>query len=264
MPDRESNAGNADPREGGVPGISVVAALVAGSLLLALSLDPIAQPLSYHAFADDRRLLGIDNFWNVASNLPFLVFGLAGLVHVLRHRAGGARLSWGCFFAALVLVSLGSAWYHLAPDNGRLAWDRLPIAAALTALFTATLAEHAGKRYERFLLPAIAVGIASVIIWHATDDLRLYFWVQTFTLLGVVVLLTLFRPRFGGRGWLLAAFACFMLAKAAEHYDALIYAASAGTIGGHALKHVIASFAPLCVQLMLMRRAGSGTCGAES
>ena len=33
----------------------------------------------YHQFADQQTLLGIPNFWNVVSNLPFILVGAMGL-----------------------------------------------------------------------------------------------------------------------------------------------------------------------------------------
>ena len=36
-------------------------------------LPPIAQDPLYHAFADQRALLGVPHFWNVVSNLPFVL-----------------------------------------------------------------------------------------------------------------------------------------------------------------------------------------------
>ena len=63
--------------------------LIRGRALLAVSLftliavfvfvDPYPQPQAYHAFADNRSLFGIANFWNVATNAVFLVPGIAGL-----------------------------------------------------------------------------------------------------------------------------------------------------------------------------------------
>src|SRR3990172_102797 len=34
---------------------------------------------NYHNFADQRALWGVSNFWNVVSNLPFLLVALWGL-----------------------------------------------------------------------------------------------------------------------------------------------------------------------------------------
>jgi hypothetical protein len=59
--------------------IFVFAGLTAVSLGGLLLLPPIPQDQSYHQFADQRTVFGIPNFWNVVSNLPFLVVGAAGL-----------------------------------------------------------------------------------------------------------------------------------------------------------------------------------------
>ena len=53
------------------------AALCFGGVLLGL--DPIPQKPSYHNFSDSRPWLGIPNFQNVVSNLPFLFVGMAGI-----------------------------------------------------------------------------------------------------------------------------------------------------------------------------------------
>ena len=53
--------------------------LMVASLAILLLLPPIPQDPSYHQFADQRTLLGIPNFWNVVSNLPFVVVGAMGL-----------------------------------------------------------------------------------------------------------------------------------------------------------------------------------------
>jgi len=45
-------------------------------------LDPIAQDPAYYEFADDRTILMLPNFWNVASNLAFFLVGGAGLIYL--------------------------------------------------------------------------------------------------------------------------------------------------------------------------------------
>lgn len=60
-------------------------------ITLAFLLPAIPQDPAYHAFADQRTLHGVPHFWNVASNLPFVLAGLLGLL-LLRRRpfvAGG-------------------------------------------------------------------------------------------------------------------------------------------------------------------------------
>src|SRR5262249_56188652 len=106
------------------------------ALGLVFCLPRIPQPQSYHAFADDRTMLGVPNFLNVASNLPFFVVGVLGLGLLLRHdavRPGGPILDraerWPLLvlFAGVLLTGFGSSYYHLSPTTDRLAWDRLPM-----------------------------------------------------------------------------------------------------------------------------------------
>jgi hypothetical protein len=57
--------------------ILILLSLIVVSLVGLLLLPPIPQDQSYHQFADQRILLGIPNFWNVVSNLPFIAIGAA-------------------------------------------------------------------------------------------------------------------------------------------------------------------------------------------
>jgi hypothetical protein len=239
-------------------GLNLLAITAAGTLILALSLDPVAQPLGYHAFADGRHLFGFDNFWNTVSNLPLLIFGLSGLFYTSLARPRGAQKSWLLFFAAMVLVSIGSTWYHLAPDNDRLLWDRLPIGILTGALFVALLTEHIGPRQERWLIPAVLIGAASVLHWHTTDDLRFYAWVQVWTPIAVLIFLLLFKPLYLGRRWLIVAFVFLILARVAEYYDIAIFRATREVISGHTIKHLLAGFSPLAILIMLMQRGENG------
>ncbi len=59
-------------------------AVTAVSAAVIFSMDPIPQDPAYHRFADSRTVLGIPNFQNVASNLPFLLIGGAGLLRLRR------------------------------------------------------------------------------------------------------------------------------------------------------------------------------------
>jgi len=101
-----------------------------------LFLPRIPQPQSYHLFADKRGFLGIPNFGDVVSNMPYAIIGTLGLVYLLNLnseelalRFVDRRECWPymTFFAGLVLTTFGSSYYHLHPDNARLVWDRMPM-----------------------------------------------------------------------------------------------------------------------------------------
>jgi uncharacterized membrane protein YhaH (DUF805 family) len=219
--------------------------------------EPIAQDPAYHDFADRRGLLGIPRFLDVATNLGFLAVGGAGIALCLRRYHGiGARRAWLACFTGVALVGFGSAYYHLAPGDGRLVWDRLPMGLGFMALSVAVLADHAHPRLEKILLaPAVALGLASVIYWRYTDDLRPYVLVQFLPLLLLPALLFLLPGARKDRGYLLAALAIYMVAKLAEHHDCGVFGLTGGIVSGHSLKHLLAALALFVVYRMLRRRA---------
>src|SRR5713226_7825908 len=85
---------------------------------------PVPQDPSYHDFADQRTLFGVPNFCNVVSNLPFAFVGIAGLIALHRRELDAG---FAAFFLGAILISVGSAYYHLQPNNATLTWDRLPM-----------------------------------------------------------------------------------------------------------------------------------------
>ena len=239
---------------------SALLLLVFGPLLYLLLLygGPIPQDSSFHVFADARSWLGLPNFGNIASNFPFLLVGVAGVLWCCRNAGMSARHSWMVFFLGVALVFFGSGYYHRAPDDESLAWDRLPMTVAFMGLFSALLSEHISDRMERALLiAAVAVGVASVFWWKHTDDLRVYIWVQATPLLVIPFLIAVFPGRFTHRVYLLYGVGFYALAKVAEYYDYGIYALTGSAISGHSVKHLLAAAAPFCIYLMLKRRAST-------
>ena len=56
----------------------IITGLALALLVVALLLPPMPQDPEYHNFADRRMLLDIPNFFDVISNLPFLLIGALG------------------------------------------------------------------------------------------------------------------------------------------------------------------------------------------
>jgi Ceramidase len=235
--------------------LGVLGLVLLGSLAAALRLGPIEQSQAYHDFADHRTLLGVPNLLDVASNLAFLAVGACGVALCLGRRRPGAAASWTTVFIGTALVAVGSAYYHWAPSDATLLWDRLPMSLAFTALFIALLAEHVDQALDRLALaPALLIGVGSVLWWHWSGDLRLYLWVQFAPLLCIPVVLALFPATYTHRRFLVYALGVYLLAKLAEHADRDLFDLTGHVISGHTLKHLLAAGAIFGVLLMLRRR----------
>ena len=224
--------------------------LAAVSLLgLLLFVPPIPQSQIYHRFADQRTLFGMPNFWNVVSNLPFILVGAMGLVRVR------GNLSASVFFLGVFLTGFGSSYYHWRPDDIGLFWDRLPMSVAFMAALAYVIEERIDERIGQMLLwPLILLGIVSLLIWLKTDDLRLYAWVQFFPCVVLPLMFWLFAPKYSGTVYWFAAAGLYVLAKVLEYSDAAIYSATGHLMSGHALKHVAAAGACYAIYLAFTKR----------
>lgn len=240
--------------------VALLVALAVIAVAVAAWLPPISQDQAYHVFADRRPMLGIPNFLNVVSNLAFLVVGAVGLALAPRAR-GGNRWRFGLLAAGVALTGVGSAVYHLRPNDATLVWDRLPLSLVFGAFFALVIEDRlTGPRDGLFALLA-ALGPASVLYWRLTDDLRLYGLVQFFPLLAIPLILVLF-PGGALRGAdLVVVLLWYGAAKMAELADADLFAAGE-IVSGHTLKHVLAAMGAGRALLMLARRrAATGGSG---
>jgi hypothetical protein len=249
--------------------ITILCAITGLSALLLVLLPRIPQPLSYHAFADARPIFGVANGFDVLSNLAFLAVGALGLFLLLSPDSRRLRVSflasqerWAylVFFLGVTLTSFGSAFYHLAPNNATLVWDRLPMTVAFLSFLSATIAERISVNASlRLLLPLLAFGVASVFYWqyselHGRGDLRPYLFAQFFPMLIIPVMIFMFPPRYTRATDLLGVFAAYALAKILELLDRPIF--SLGQIvSGHTLKHLAAALASFLLLRMLWLRS---------
>lgn len=241
-------------------GIGLATALAA--VLTFTLVGPLPQDPAYHALADSRPLGAIPNAQNVLSNLPFVLIGLWALAQRGRWQEDQARgfPSWTIFAVGLALTGLGSAYYHWAPDNRTLVWDRLPIALMTMAVTTAVLSEHLRRGLEKVLLwPLLGVAAASVWYWWWTEeagrgDLRAYALVQFLPLLIVPVVVLALRSRYSRATDLLVLIGFYLLARVAEMQDHAVMSLTGGLTSGHTLKHLFAAVGAWWVARMLCVR----------
>ena len=187
------------PERSRIVGEAFLAMALAAALGLLLC-KTIAQAAGYHAFHDDRALLGIPNILNVSSNLPFVVIGLMGLKWLMGTGCCLPPPLWRAYAVMMtgtLLTGFGSAWYHYASSNASLVWDRLPMAVAFMGLYAAIIGERVSLWAAKLILaPLVGFGIASVLYWQAYDDLRPYLMTQCFPLVTIPLLLAWLQPTY--------------------------------------------------------------------
>jgi hypothetical protein len=241
--------------------------IAAGVTLLAVFAHRLQTPV-YNLFADQVTCLGIPNFTNVASNLAFVLVGVWGLAWLWteRSRLLGTRFRdrtqlalYASFFAAAILVGLGSAYYHYAPTNATLFWDRFPMTLAVAALTGAFLAERVDGRTGVAAAIALALVLPGTLVyWRMSEaggaeNLWPYL-VGLYGSLGVATLiLVLFPSPYTHGGQAFVAVAWYALAMPFDKaLDGWVYSLG-GVMGGHAVKHLFAALAMFWLFWFMLR-----------
>jgi len=219
--------------------------------LVRLSFGPLPQDPAIHLLADRRTCLGIiPHAGDVLTNLAILAAGLFGVA--LRTRmtvAPEARAAVNMLVAASMLTAFGSAYYHWAPSNATLVWDRIPITMVLMPLLALVMADRVHPLFARQALwPFTALGVASAVLWSVSEamgkgDVRLYLIVRIGTAIAIACLLILRQARHTGTIWLVAALVCEIVMAVFERFDHEVFRLTGGLASGHNVKHVMVGVA---------------------
>lgn len=221
-------------------------------------LPPFAQPQDYHRFVDERVFASIPRAFDVLSNLGFFFAGVWGLRALSAAKKGlSPALLWSLeiFFWGVMATAAGSAFYHMAPDDSRLLWDRLPMTLAFAGACGAMASIRVGERAGRAALAAsLAYGAISLAIWRSTGNLTPYAVMQ-----------------FGGLAWIALAWifgqkksfdlpwgallGFYVAAKALELLDGQMFLLSHGAFSGHTAKHLLAAAGAASFAWALSKRA---------
>lgn len=263
---RHVGRGHPDAYRGDMPPVDrralLLVAIACAATIGVVAYGPIPQDPDYHHFSDQRTILGIPQFWNVVSNIPFAIAGVVGLAIVARRPKGMIAenaLAYVLFFVGAILVALGSSLYHLKPTNGTLLWDRLPMTISLMAFFDIVIGEHVDARLaRRALIPLVAIGIASAAYWGVSEhmgrsDLRPYVIVQFLPIVLIPIILVVYPSRLTHVSTHWMVLGCYGIAKVLEHFDVAIHRVL-GVMSGHPLKHVAAAASIFIVAWALVWR----------
>ena len=230
----------------------LVAIIMIGSVFF---IAPIVQDQNYHHFADDRCILCTPNFWNVWSNLLFAVFGVWGLL-ISNKSNHSLKTNFIWFFIGVLLTGFGSAYYHYAPNNATLFWDRLPMTITFMSFFSVVLAlfinDSLGKKT---LYPLLLIGISSILFWIFTNDLRFYVLVQFVPIVLLILILIVSNRNKIYKKYFIWIILAYVFAKLLEKYDLQVYEFLHFTMSGHSLKHLVASMAPFIFIVFLINNS---------
>lgn len=229
--------------------------------LLYVGFGPLPQSSAYHLFADTRTCLGIPRAGDVLSNLAILAAGLWGwMLHARVRVSADERPAYRLLVAGALLTAAGSAYYHWAPDNARLFWDRLPMTLVLVSAFALVLADRVDRRFGReALIPFLLLCTGGAVWWAVSErlgagDTRLYLVGRLGAAVAIAVLLVLRRGRHGAAAWLWTALVLEAAMTVAEKLDYEIFSVTGGLASGHNLKHLLAGALLACLFAWLARR----------
>jgi hypothetical protein len=219
----------------------------------------VSQYANYHAFADQRVLLGLPFALDVLSNIPFALLGVWGLLRVGATSATpparriGFATQGPCdaqrqlallFFCGLLVTALCSSTYHLQPDNAGLVVDRMGMLLPFAGLLGLAVADRISARSGRWTAAAVlALGPIAVAVWALTGNLLPWSVLQGGGMV-LIVCLALRRPLLGAWGLpLWAVIGWYVLAKVLELGDHQVFAMAHSFVSGHTLKHIAAAMA---------------------
>jgi hypothetical protein len=217
---------------------------------------PSADPESYFLFSDQERVWGLPHFWNVFSNVIFLYVSLFGFFLFIKNYHAYDLGLWESFLIlniSIFVTSWGSSYFHLNPSPTTLLWDRLPMAVGFASLFSFVFADRVTDRYVRIMLPVLSgLAVATVLSIDAgPKDLRPYIVMQFGSLLACLYILFFFRDGRLSNKLLVTSFALYALAKVCEYFDHGVF--DYFFLSGHTLKHLLAGFAVLLVNVAASR-----------
>lgn len=241
--------------------ILLIISLIA--LCVCFIVGPIEQDPNYHLFADRRSYFSIHNFFNVVTNIPFIIIGLVGISQIslnklqkIDYQMVMMRL---VFFIGVLFTGIGSGYFHLNPCNDTLFWDRLPMTISFMSFFTIVISDFVSiKLGSRLFIPLLISGILSLLYWQFTEssrvggDLRFYVLIQFLPIVLIVAILIMYKNH-NGKVLYFLILSTYLLAKLFEINDDVIFS-TIHKISGRSIKHLIAAAAPLLFLIGLRKR----------
>ncbi|NQY06224.1 MAG: ceramidase domain-containing protein [Flavobacteriaceae bacterium] len=232
--------------------VIILTAILGIAILYLIKPEAIPQDPSYYEFADDRKIFGIANFWDLFSNIGFLFVGIWGLLQLNKlELTKWNKINVQLICVGIALTSLGSAYFHYQPAHDSLVWDRIPMTLVFMPFFSFIIALFITNKYHATqLLLLTLIGVLSVLYWiigehrcESCGDLRPYALVQFLPMVLIPLILLLFKKTNQQLKYLFLVFIFYGIAKVCETYDKHIFDLLNELLSGHSIKHFMATIA---------------------
>lgn len=219
-------------------------------------IPPIQQDVSYHQFIGDANHTHVYGNGNVWSNVGFLLVGVWGMIVYMNHLSTkNIFLLWVSL--GLILTALGSAYYHIQPNNETLFWDRLPMAIVFSGFFAAAWQYYYPSKGLRSV-GCLFVAVGSVVYWKVSlllgfEDLRPYVMIQFLPIIILMIwsMIHPFNTRYQ-RIQISCLLIIYILAKISEHWDQEVDYLTHHLLSGHTIKHLLAALASYVMIRLIM------------
>jgi hypothetical protein len=234
----------------------IITAVAIGGIFL---LEPIPQDQEYHHFVDQRNFLGMPNFLDVITNFSFIIVGIAGIYFSKKMNKLQLKVISLTLFVGFILLTFGSGYYHLYPNDYTLVFDRIPMSIIFMSFFAIFIYDYINPKIGFYLfLILLGLGIFSVMYWYYTEtlgkgDLRIYGLVQFFPVLAIPLIIWLYRSHYNYVKDIVPIYFFFGLAKLTEALDEEIFELLQ-VISGHSLKHLFMAISGAFIIVMIKRR----------
>lgn len=224
----------------------VLSTLILVAIVAVFFVEPIPQDQEYHNFADKRTCFFVPNFWNVLSNLPFVILGIIGFFKIQKNLKNyELKSNYFWFYIGIFLTGFGSAYYHYNPNDSTLIWDRLPMTISFMSFFSLIIGEFINLSIGRKLLyPFLMIGFASINYWVIQNDLRFYILIQFLPIFLIPIIVVMSKHNALFKKYFYGIILVYFIAKILENKDYLVFEFTKLTISGHTLKHIAAAIAP--------------------
>lgn len=219
--------------------------LAVSSLIFLLLHGPIPQSVSYHSFADHNTFYGINNFYNVVSNFPFLMVGAVGIFlfwNTIFHWSLQDYVFLSVYslpdWALLIIIMIR----HHPPWFGTdFLWPSLLCLFFAFILFR----NFSFQNNDSILVVLLLIGIFSIVYWHVGElkgngDLRWYALVQFYPVVAIIIIL-LWN---GNDRQMLGVILWYIAAKVFEATDEAFLSLTE-VVSGHTIKHLMAACAAM-------------------